>query len=339
MGVYYMERATSIFYKMTRRDENSVTELLCNLFRIKYFRDICLEFLGIDKKFLDEISLENIKTQFKTDKSGIPDMVIETANLQYIIENKIQPSVDLQENQKENYTDFLLKFQKIQGKHIGYIFLIPEDYGYEDEIEEIKQKHTFVQKYYWQDFLKYLYNKELDKDSPIIKEGLQYFSEFIQKDETDLALNIREVAIMYDPKTIYGVLGLVEKVRGIVENSLEKVVKKMGDNYSEGSGQNDQNGQGWELMYKKRGAIFVGINPSLCDEQNGDFVFSIALLKKHLKENTIIDSNKFKHFSDDEYIYICIDRKLFIEDDKEQLLADEIINILKNVYEKNYFEK
>jgi hypothetical protein len=339
MEVYNMERSTSIFYKMTPQNENSVTELLCNLFRIKYFRDICLEFFGIEKIFFDEILLKNIKTQFKTDKSGIPDMVIETANLKYIIENKIQPDADLQENQKENYTNFLLKFKKTQRKHIGYIFLIPKNYRYEDEMEEVRQKHTFVQKCYWQDFLKYLYNKELDKESPIIKEGLQYFSEFIQKDEVDLTLNAREVTIMYDPKTIYGVLDLVEKVRGIVENSLNNVVKKMGDNYSVGSRQNDQNGQGLNLMYKKREPIFVGINPSLCDEQNGDFVFSVVLLKKHLKENSIIDGKKFRNFSDDEYIFICIDRKLFVEDNKEQLLADEIIKILKNVYEKNHLEK
>jgi hypothetical protein len=334
-----MERATSIFYKITQKNENSVTELLCNLFRIKYFRDICLEFFGIDKKLLDKISLENIRTQFKTEESGIPDIVIETDNLEYIIENKIQPNRDLQENQKENYTDFLLKFQKMQGKHIGYIFLVPENYKYKEEIEEVERKYKFVRICSWQKFLNHLYNKELGKEAPIIKEGLQYFLELTSKDKEDMVLTTWEVAIMYDPKTINGVLCLVDKVRGIVRNSLDIVVAEMGDNYSIGSPEQNRYGQGWGLSYKKRGYIFVGINPTLYDKQNGDFVFSVGLMKKHLKENIKIDDSKFRNYFDEEYINICIDRKLFIEDKKEQLLAEEIKKILKNVYEKNYLEK
>jgi hypothetical protein len=321
---------------MTYQNENSTTELLCNLFRTKYFRDICLEYFGIKKEFLEEILLENISSQYTTNSSGRPDIVIETDNLLYIIENKIKRDADLQETQKYNYPEFLLKFEKT----IGYIFLIPKKYEHESEIDEIIKKYTFARKYYWDDFLSYLYNKELHIESPIIDEGLNYFSKTVSTDETiDTDLNSREVVIMYNPKTISETLKLVEKVRKIVKKSLELIVKKIGADYSFGTEQKDQWGQGWYLNYKtKKDSIFVGLNPSLYEMENSIFVFSIALSKKHLKEDIKIDDKAFRYYSDDEWLYIAIERDLLVEENKENLLADEILKIINNIYAKNYLE-
>jgi hypothetical protein len=336
-----MDRETSIFYKMTSQNENSTTELLCNLFRIKYFRDICLEYFCIENKFIDEISLENISSQNSTDDSGKPDIVIDTDKFRCYIENKILQNTDLQENQKSNYPENLLKFRETQGKHICYIFLIPKNYEHENEVDEIINKYKdFTRKYYWHEFLSHLYNKELDVESPIIKEGLNYFSELVPTDEPeDTVLNPREVVIMYNPKTINDVLNFVEKIRGTIRNSLEIVKNKMGNNYCLGKEQNNQWGQGYSFKYKNKESIWVGITPTLYEVENGIFVYSVALLEKYLKENIKIDDNEFKHYSDDGYVFIAIDRDLFVEDDKEKILADEIIKILKNVFIKNYVEK
>jgi hypothetical protein len=320
---------------MTSQNENSTTELLCNLFRIKYFRDICLEYFGVEKKFIDEIVLKNISSQHYTDDSGMPDMVIKTDKFICYIENKILRNTDLQENQKINYPENLLKFRETQGKYICYIFLIPKDYAHENEIDEIMNKYKdFTKKYYWHDFLSYLYNKELHIESPIIKEGLNYFSELVQEYEPpDTVLKPREVVIMYNPKTINDVLIFVKKIKETIKGSLKIVADEMGKDYCLGRKQNDQWGQGYYFLYKNKESIFVGINPSLCEVENGNFVYSVALLKKHLKENIKIDD-----YSDDEWVYIAINKDLFIEDDKEKILADEIIKILKNVFIKNYRE-
>lgn len=336
-----MDRETSIFYRMTDQNENSTTELLCNLFRFKYFRDICLEYWGIEKDFIDEITLENISSQNSTDNSGMPDIVINTDKLICYVENKIKQNTGLQENQKINYPKNLLKFRETLGKNIRYIFLIPKDYAHEKEISEIINNYKdFTKKIYWHDFLFHLYNKELDVESPIIKEGLNYFSELVPVDEQiDTNLNPREVVIMYNPKTINDVLNFLEKIRKIIKGSLEIVADEMGkDDYCLGGLQNDIWGQGYKFKYKNKESIWVGITPGYYE--NEDFVYSVTLLKKHLKENYKIDSNEFKYDSDadDEWIYIAINKDLFVEDDKEKKLANEIIKILKNVFIENYKE-
>jgi len=338
-----MERDTSIFYKMTDQNENSTTELLCNLFRIKYFRDICLDFFGIEKEFIDEIKLEHISSQYSTDDSGMPDIVINTDKFICYIENKILINTDLQENQKISYPENLLTLGESHGKHIGYIFLIPNGYAHENEIDEIKSKYKdftnkeFIRKYYWPDFLSFLYNKELHIESPIIKEGLNYFDELVQGDKPlDTVLNPREVVMLYNPEKINDVLNLMVKIRETIKSSLKIVADKMGNDYSWGGEQNDQWGQGGKFNYKNRLSIFVGITPYLYGEEEGIFFYSVALFKKHLVENYKIDDSEFKHCLDDEWVHIAIDKDLFVEDEKEKLLADEIMKILKNVFEKNY---
>jgi hypothetical protein len=329
-----MERTDSIFYGMTREDENSATELLCNLFRIKYFRDVCLEYFGIEKKYLDEITLEHIFSQYTIADGGRPDMIIETENLFYIIENKIRPYTGLQENQQGNYPEFLLK-QDARKKDIGYIFLIPRNYEHESEINAVIEKHQFARRYYWDDFLAYLYGKKLHDESPIIKEGLNYFKNIVSI-VVDTTLTSREVVMMYNPKTIREVLELTDKVRGIVHVALELVIKEMGSDCSLSSDKNSQWEQGSYLNYKnKKNSIFVGLSPALHEVEIGIFVFSAALCERHLKRDVVIDDTQFKRHSYGGWLCIPIERSLFVEDNKEKLLSAEIIKILKNVHLKN----
>jgi len=324
---------------MTKEHENSTTELLCNLFRIKYFRDICLELFGIEKKFIDDITLENISTQYHTDNSGIPDIVIRTDNFLCFIENKIKIDTPLQENQKKEYPKNLLEFKgNNPEKHIHYIFLIPKDYKHEDKIIINEDYKKFTKIYYWQEFLSDLKSKELDIYSPIIKEGLTYFKELLQEVEPpDTVLTAREVLIMDNPRKIFDLLNLLVKIRETIKDSLKIVADKMGKDYSLVKECYDQWAQGWTFNYKNNyiPSIFVGITPNLYDNENGVF-YSVALVKKHMKENIVIDENKFKHFKDDEWVYIAIDKDLFVEDNKEKILADKIIDILENIFEKYY---
>jgi hypothetical protein len=77
---------TSIFYRLTNENENSSTELLCNLLRTKYVRDICLKFLGIPENILDKINYNNIIRQKKIGESAIFDIRIEGNDYYYINE-------------------------------------------------------------------------------------------------------------------------------------------------------------------------------------------------------------------------------------------------------------
>jgi hypothetical protein len=139
---------------------------------------------------------------------------------------------------------------------------------------------------------------------------------------------------MYNPKTINDVLGFVEKIRETIKDSLEIVEKRM-KSFSLGKEQNDQYGQGYGLKYNGKDIIWIGISPGLYEEENGMFVYAVAFVKRSLKENFKID----KCYIDDEWVYIPINKEIFVEEDKNQLLAEEVIKILKDIFIKNYLEK
>ena len=71
-----MGRGKSIFYQVVR-NENSLSELFCNLFRFKKFRSEIMGFI-VSKFNLepDNFEYENFKTQYGIGSGGIPDMSI-----------------------------------------------------------------------------------------------------------------------------------------------------------------------------------------------------------------------------------------------------------------------
>jgi hypothetical protein len=91
-----MKRDDNIFYRLTKENENSTTELLCNLLRTKYIRNICLKFFGIPDKIIEGITIHNINTQKLSRTEGIPDIIIQDTDCYYIIENKIRINTGLQ---------------------------------------------------------------------------------------------------------------------------------------------------------------------------------------------------------------------------------------------------
>jgi hypothetical protein len=148
-------------------------------------------------------------------------------------------------------------------------------------------------------------------------------------------LNISEVVIMYNPKDLYNALSFVDKINDLVGNVLEKVVEKLGQDFTVGSEQNNQDGQGKYLNYNGKQSMFLGLNPSIYEEQNGDFVFGLDLAKKALNENYKINKEKYTWFSDEEWIYIKIDRKILVDDEQEKVLENIVLDIIKNVFLKN----
>jgi hypothetical protein len=88
------------------------------------------------------------------------------------------------------------------------------------------------------------------------------------------------------------------------------------------------------INYYNKDSIFIGLSPELYAEKNGNFVFSVALKKKFLENlNTdIIDKDTYPYFSDEEYIYIKLDRKILTEEKRERELASRVVDIIKNVF-------
>jgi hypothetical protein len=88
--------------------------------------------------------------------------------------------------------------------------------------------------------------------------------------------------------------------------------------------------------------IFIGLDLNLINFNKKDikditksvdeYIFSISFEKKYLKQELSIDRD---YFDDDEWIYIPLNRKYLLEDNKTDLLKTDIINIINEVFLKN----
>lgn len=336
-----MERNDSIFYKMTKENENSTTELLCNLFRTKYIRDICLEFLGIPKDILGEIELSNISTQCDYNEDGIPDIVIENRNVYYIIENKITKNTKLQKTQKTAYVDLIFNSKK---KYTGYIFLIPETYVHETEIIDMKQlnKITITIKH-WNLFLDHLYKMEIQKESLLVGEALNYLYNLLpQKPVTNTILTPYEVAMMYNMYDVYNSLSFVSKLLKLIENTEGEIISKLGDSFSASDWRikhDDLMARGKYINYNGNQYIFIGLNFDIIGNKDGiGYVYSIALSTDALKEKSALKiDHKYNRHIDvgDGWLYFKLNEKNLLKENQEQAFVDEIVEIIQEVFLKN----
>jgi hypothetical protein len=324
-------RQSNIFYRIAKEDENSTTEMLVNLLRYKFFRDICLKRFGIPKKIYDNIDSENITTLNYFEDVGIPDICIKGDKSLYYVENKIRVDTDLQESQITTYPERIAEFKAIEHNTGGYIFLIPRGYIHRDKIDMVKKKYSFIKRIYWDKFLSDMSKLEIEKCSLIFKESLEYLRDVILGIPEDLTLTNYEVALMYNPKDIFNVLSLLEKNWKLIRKIKSFILEKYGDIFSFSTEQNDINGMGVHLNSTKGVTVFCGLNPCIYTEENGDYVYSLAFERKYDKEDLIEDAKRFPFFKDNNYVYIQLDRKLFIDESQEEKLKERIIEIIEEV--------
>jgi hypothetical protein len=334
-----MVEGRNIFYGVTADNENTTSKLLCNLLRTKYIRDMFLDFLEIPKEIHETITIENISTQTTVPGVGIPDLTIKTGDALYFIENKIHDSTGLQPSQTTKYIEYLESMNK---PYKGCVFLLPRVYDDKEtkEIENIKEKHSFISIKRWNDLLDYFRKNEIENGSPVVTEVLDYLSNLIlgYSDNTT-ELTVQEVVIMYNPEDLYNALSFAEKVRNLIEKASKSILDELGDGFSPGRSYASLNGYGWYILYNNKHAIWIGLSPRMYGIQNGDFVFSVAFLEKSLKNLNInnIDDNKYPRFSDEEEkcIYIKLDRKILTDEKPEEKLKIAVVDIIKNVFLKN----
>jgi hypothetical protein len=331
-----MAEGRNIFYRVAADNEDATTELLCNLLRTKYIRDIFLNFLEIPKKIHETITIENIFTQTTIENVGRIDLKIETNDALYFIENKIHDDTGLQLSQTTKYMEYLELMNK---PNKGCVFLLPKDYDAKEtgEIENIKEKYSFVSIKRWNDLLDCFKKNEIAKEAPVVAEALDYLSNLIlgYSDNTT-ELTAQEVVIMYNPKDLYNALSLAEKVRGLIEKTLESILGELGDDFSRGVLRSNINGYGGTILYNNKLAVWVGLSPKLYDEPDDDFVFNVALWEKSLGNLNINNIGVNKYLSDDEgWICIKLDRKILTDENPEEKLKTAVVDIVKNVFLKN----
>jgi hypothetical protein len=327
---------TNIFFRVAPKNENAASELLRNIFRTKYIRDLILDFLGIPKKAYENITYKDISTQILIDDVGRPDLKIENNHTLYFIENKISKNTDLQDSQISSYQEYIKSEKKINK---GMIFLIPKHYIHESKIKNIQKLYPFVLIKYWEELLEYLQSMEIDKESQTIKEVLGYFSGLLSISSiVSTELNTQEVVIMCNPKDLYNTLSLVYKLRELFKKVTERVVNELGEGFVAGSDQDDLYGQGKFIKYNNMEAIFIGLHPILYDFKNGNFVYSVALKRDALiddDDDISINREKYSCSSDKNWFYVKIDEKTFVESDQENILTKIYGDIIRDVFLRN----
>jgi len=336
-----MVKESNFFYRLLDGYENGVSQLLCNLLKIKFFRDICLNFFGIKEDIYKNIQSDNIFPQYNIEGVGIIDICIKNNKTLIFIENKIRNTTKLQESQTTKYVDF------VKNNNGKYIFLIPNDDYPQEEIEKIKkcnEPHDFIKIMTWEKFLTHLSELEIEKCSLIIKESLEYLKELILGIPVDLTLTNYEVAFMYNPKDIYNVLSLLDKnyklIAKVNETMLKELNDKHGNKFTYGKYfWKDMELRGMGLRYNNFECIFWGVNLDLREIYNGDYSYCLSLWTEYLNNNyeKIFPKNNEKYpylKGDDNWIHIKIDRNLFI-DGKEEDLKKRVIEIINEFFLEN----
>jgi len=341
-----MKRNDSIFYKLTRENENSTTELLCNLLRSKYIRDLCLKFFVIPEDIIKTIGINNIHTQYYDKELGIPDIVIKGKNYCYIIENKIKVETDLTLNQKGNYIKLL---KKSGTENIGLRFLVPEKYPPEkiNELKEIYHEDDLLVKT-WKEFLDHLYEHEIQKESILVNEVLNYFCALLGYSSCeDTKLTPYEVAMLYNPRDIFESLKLMDKVCNTIKVIEEDIMAVLGSCFNPGAdcfSIQNSNRIGKSFLYNRKECVFIGLNFNLINhdiiyindkpKKADAYIYSVTLFRKCLKDNFEINRDDY-YYNDGDFIYIPLNEKNLLSENKEELLKKELEKIIEDVVLKN----
>jgi hypothetical protein len=322
---------TSIFHRITNQNENTSTEILCNLFRNKYFRDICLSFFGLPENAIKTIKSEHCSTQQKLLNIGIPDLIIQNNEVFYIIENKIKRDTPLQSSQTTSYVDVI---KKDCHDEKGLIFLIPHDYEHVNEIVTAQKSCRFISISYWEEFLKFLY------DSAVVKEALDFLCNLIIIEPVETNLTPYEVAMMYNPKDVVESISLIQKVYELIKKTEPIILSKLGKNFSEFHDCfkfNINADTGFYFNYKKNeDAIFIGLCLNLIESEDKgqwDYFFSVAFDVKALKKQGKDDiTTKHLCYNGGDWIYFKMDRKLLLSKNQEEVFVENVCKIINKVY-------
>jgi hypothetical protein len=166
--------AESIFHKLVK-DENSYTQLLCNLMRRdSVFREAVLANL-IDKDLREEVKAHHIHTQmylWQKRHYGYADIYIETPNLAIIVEIKtdLHRGMTIRQSAPES-RDSYVKYLKGRKRRVALVaFLVPLDWGHRPTIEQeykdsLKRCGIDFKVFHWEDILR-LIPRPRETDNP-----------------------------------------------------------------------------------------------------------------------------------------------------------------------------
>lgn len=210
-----MHRENNIFYRAVKKDENHTTDLFCNLLKYDFIRDYLLKFFKLP---VENLEYENIDTQKKIEENKKqPDIIIKNKDIYCFFEIKVKNS----KLQSSQINEYLSELEKEKEKLM--IYLIPEDYKFENEINTGIKNKDYAKIYYWEDFIRYIENSDLSQSNILISEFITFLKSVLGKQDLSLTLNLEEMTLLQNPKDLIVAKNLLNKLYDIIDESAKKV--------------------------------------------------------------------------------------------------------------------
>lgn len=213
-----MPRAESIFFNLVT-EENSATELLCNLMRFTAFRRAVLGRL-ISPDIATDIHYEDIDTQNRALGCGQPDLVVQNNRLCALVEVKVRPDQGCTDNQPDKYFERLVRVEG--GVERWLVFLVPRTWKYYREtLERLNALRCTnggevvnVAIVSWEEILEVIRDGDLTLLSPIIAEFHQLMSGWFSP--RIIRFSLEEARVLFSQETANAVIklyGLVDEAK------------------------------------------------------------------------------------------------------------------------------
>lgn len=299
-------------------NEDSLTRILYALCSLKLFRNMIIEFFTESEQICVDINFEDIYFQYR-DSGIIFDLYIENKYICIAIEIKTSQLTALTPNQPEYYLEWLSK-RNIKNKY--FVFIAPEQYGYEEKFNSGVKKFTNkffdnkikIVKKNWVELYYYLSNSGLSEISMYVQDFNDIlFRNFIK----ELYFTYKELGgnSMYDKDIANGIVKLfilIEDLCNQFENNGFIVQKNFRNKWwgEEGSydfslyiNENTLLGVGlWTHFWKEHGCpLCIYINKNCEENVCEDF------------KNTFPEYKEFNSYGEHYWLVQCIDKELLIK--------------------------
>ncbi len=332
-----MIASKNIFYRITDENENAVTDVLANLMKYRLIRDVILRFFipDVSKSALDSISEESIIIQKRSEYGGQPDLQVKSPMIYLIIENKIHNSTSPTDYEKTSYISAVGE-SEAEYKRLAY--LVPNDYAlFNDTVESNKDIAGI---YHWEDFLDTLQKTGAGELSKYVSDAIEYFSSLVDTHITeDIKLTPMEVAMIYEPDTIFNAISAVEKLKKRFDNIAGQVtaaIKPLFSNdiiITEGESQSNYWAIGRYIILQhgnRKNQIFYGYSNLGDRVKNNEYSLSVAFYI----DNDLFDISKFDDKEkDQEWWYIPIRDKKLLVSGSDTDLVNAIADIIRTAHE------
>ena len=324
-----MNRTNSILFKAVKGDENSITELLCNLMRYRFLRELVLEEMGIDQNVISKINFDDIETQKKISDIGIPDIRISNESVEILIEVKTTTQRGFEDNQLINYPRFLNESHKPYRK---LVFLIPESNMHKSELKDLLVDHkTLITVLTWEMLIQKFNDLDISTGNSIISEIINFISLKVQNKSAQLLFSTEEIAMLNNPKDLIIANQLFFKFDDVIKQSKDKIIESLSKMIPTQSWNNTSTvstecyGRGLWIN-----DIYIGFSFFIEDP---NYLFSLAFPMKSYREPV-----KYEYISDEEFYYIKYSKYVLTGADCIEDFINETVDTISNIHTKYYYD-